>query len=67
VLDGRAERMLAKAFERMAATGGKSAQSKVEDIGEKDDEGGESKKRKPSNPFELAKENAEKRRKIKGE
>lgn len=67
MLDGRAEMMLAEAYERTAAAGGKSAQGKVEDIGEKDDEGGESKKRKPSNPFELAKENAEKRKRIKGE
>lgn len=59
--------MLAEAFERIAAAKGNSAQGNVKAVGEKDDEGGESKKRKPSNPFELAKENAEKRKRIKGE
>jgi hypothetical protein len=62
VLDGRAGQILADAY---AKTATKAVKVKPLAKAEKDDVDGSGKR--PANPFELAKENAAKRRKTKGE
>lgn len=62
VLDGRADKMLADAF---AKTATQAVEVSPLAKAEKDDVDGNGKR--PANPFELAKENAAKRRKTKGE